>query len=69
MDGRYGTWNIRIHHSVELLPLGRPKHRWRGNIKECLKEMGWDDVEGIHVAQDRHIWRTFVNMFVNLRNL
>jgi hypothetical protein len=32
-------------------PLGRPRHRWEGNIKMNLKDvMKW-----IHVAQDRQV--------------
>jgi hypothetical protein len=34
-------------------PLGRPRSRWEGNIKVDLREIGWDDMEWIHLAQDR----------------
>jgi hypothetical protein len=26
-------------------PLGRPRHRWEGNIKMGVKDMGWGGVE------------------------
>jgi hypothetical protein len=34
-------------------PLGRPKRRWEDNIKTDLREVGWEDVDWIHLAQDR----------------
>jgi hypothetical protein len=33
--------------------LGRPRRRWEGNIRMDLREMGWEGVDWIHVAQDR----------------
>jgi hypothetical protein len=29
------------------------RHRWEDNIKSDLKDIRYDDVEGINVAQDR----------------
>jgi hypothetical protein len=37
------------------------------NIKVDLREIGWDGVEWIDVAQDRDQWRALVNMVMNLR--
>jgi hypothetical protein len=34
-------------------PLGRPRGRWECNIKFDLKEMGWEGVYWIHMAEDR----------------
>jgi hypothetical protein len=33
--------------------LGRPGHRWRNNIKMNIKEIGWESMDWIHLAQDR----------------
>jgi predicted membrane protein len=33
--------------------LGRPRRSWVGNIKMDLRELGWDDIDWIHVVQDR----------------
>jgi hypothetical protein len=30
--------------------LGRPRHRWVGNIKMVLREVGWGGMDGIDVA-------------------
>jgi hypothetical protein len=36
-----------------LHPLGRLKHRWEDNIRMDLREIWWEDVDWIHLAQDR----------------
>jgi hypothetical protein len=43
-------------------PLGRPRHRWAGNIKMDLRDLVWDGAGWIDVAQDRDKWRALVNM-------
>jgi hypothetical protein len=47
--------------------LRRPRHRWEDNIRMELKEIGWESVDWIHVAQDRDCWGALVNMVVNLQ--
>jgi hypothetical protein len=37
------------------------------NIKMDLREIGWDGIDWIDVAQDRDPWRAFVNTVKNLR--
>jgi hypothetical protein len=32
-----------------------------------LREIGWDGMDRIYLAQDRHQWRAVVNMIVNLQ--
>jgi hypothetical protein len=36
------------------------------NIKMDLREIGWEDVDWMHLAQDRHQWQALVNMVMNL---
>jgi hypothetical protein len=50
-------------------PLGRPKRRWDGYVRMELREMGWEDVDWIHVGQDRDQRLALVNAPVNLRFL
>jgi hypothetical protein len=47
--------------------LGRPRHRWVGNIKMDLREVGWDSMDRIDPAQERDKWRALVNTVMNLR--
>jgi hypothetical protein len=47
-------------------PLGRPKCIWLENIKLYLREIEWDGMEWLHLAQDRDQWRALVNTIMNL---
>jgi hypothetical protein len=48
-------------------PLGRPRRRWVDNIQMDLREIGWDGMDWIGMAQDRDQWRTLVKTVINLR--
>jgi hypothetical protein len=41
-------------------PLGRLRRRWVDHIKMDLREIGWDDMDLIYLAQDRDQWRALV---------
>jgi hypothetical protein len=47
--------------------LGKFRHRREDNIKTALREIGWNDMDWINVAQDRDQWRAFVNRIMDLR--
>jgi hypothetical protein len=48
-------------------PLGRPRPMWVENIKMDLREIGWDSMDSIDLAQHRDQWRALVNTVMNLR--
>jgi hypothetical protein len=39
---------------------GGSRHRWK-NIKKDLKEIMWDNVDSIHVPQERNQWTQQLN--------
>jgi hypothetical protein len=45
--------------------VGRPRRRWADNIKVDLREIGWDYMNWIDLAQDNNQCR--VNTIMNLR--
>jgi hypothetical protein len=47
--------------------VGRPRRRREDNIKIDLREIGFGDVDWIHLAQDRDTWQAVVNTVMNLR--
>jgi hypothetical protein len=47
-------------------PVGRPRHRWEDNVKMDLREIGLEDMDWIHLAEDRDWWQAFVNTVMNL---
>jgi hypothetical protein len=48
-------------------PLGRPRRRWVDTIKMDLREIEWDGMDWIKLAQDRDQWWALVNTVMNLR--
>jgi hypothetical protein len=48
-------------------PLGRPRRRWVDNVKMDLREIEWDGMDWIDLAQDRDHWMALVNTIMNLR--
>jgi hypothetical protein len=47
--------------------LGTPRPRWVDNIKMDLREIGYDSMDWIDLAQDRDQWRALVSTVMNLR--
>jgi hypothetical protein len=45
----------------------RPRCRWVDNIKIDLREIGWNGMDWIDLAQGRDRWRALVNAVMNLR--
>jgi hypothetical protein len=48
-------------------PLGRPRSRRVDNVKMNFREIGWDGMDWIKLAQVRDQWRALVNMVMNFR--
>jgi hypothetical protein len=46
--------------------LGRPRCGWE-DIRMGLREIEWEGVDWIHLAQDRDQWRAAVNTVMKLR--
>jgi hypothetical protein len=62
--GRRGMHNrISVGKPEGKRPVGRPRHMWVDNIKMHLREIGWDGMDWIDLAQDRGQWKALVNIF------
>jgi hypothetical protein len=48
-------------------PVGRPKYRWEDDIRMDIREVGWEGVDWIHLAQDRDQWWAVVKTVMNLQ--
>jgi hypothetical protein len=48
-------------------PLGRPKLKWVDNIKMDLRDIEWDGMDWIDLAQNRDQWKALLNTVMNLR--
>jgi hypothetical protein len=67
MGEKRNAYRILVGKPEGERPLGKPRRRWVYNIKMDLREIGWEDVDWIDLAQDRDQWRALVNMVMNLR--
>jgi hypothetical protein len=61
------AYRILVEEAEGRRPLGRPRRRWVDNIKMDLREIEWDGVDWIDMAQDRDQWRALVNTVLNHR--
>jgi hypothetical protein len=50
LDGFFG---ILTRNQNGKIPFGRPRHKWKGNIKLGFKELQPEDMERILLAQDK----------------
>jgi hypothetical protein len=53
MGGACSIFGVRNAYKMWLeykRPLGKPRHRWKDNIKINLMAIGWEDVDWIHLA-------------------
>jgi hypothetical protein len=49
---KFNAYRILMGKTRRKKTLERPKRRWVNNIKMDLKEMGWDGIDWIGLAQD-----------------
>jgi hypothetical protein len=45
-----GAYSVLVRRPEGRRPLGRPRRRWKDNIKMDLREIGFGDVDWIHWA-------------------
>jgi hypothetical protein len=45
---------------------GRPRRRWKDNVKTNLREIGWGGMDWIDMDHDGNRWKALVNMVMNL---
>jgi hypothetical protein len=64
-EGR-SVYRVLVGKPEGKRPLGRPRRRWKNNIKMDLTETGIDGANWIRLAQDRVQWRVLVNTVMNL---
>jgi hypothetical protein len=60
------SYRILVGKPERKRPLGRPRRRLVDNIKIDLREIGWDGMDWIDLAQDRDQWRALVNTVMNI---
>jgi hypothetical protein len=67
MEEMKNAYTILVGEPEGKKPLRRPRRRWEDNIRTDLKEIGWEGVDWIHLAQDRNQRRDLMNTVMKLR--
>jgi hypothetical protein len=67
MGEKRNAYRIFVGQTEGKRLLGRPRRRWVDNIKIDLRDIGWDGVDWIDIAQDRDQWKDLVIKVLNLR--
>jgi hypothetical protein len=66
MEEKRNAYRVLVGKPEGKRPLGRPRCRCVDNIKIDLREIEWDGMDRIDLAQDRDQWRALVNTVMNL---
>ena len=66
IEEKRGVCRVLVRKPEGEIPLGRPKRRWKDNIKIYIQEVGCGDRDWIELAQNRDRWRSLVNVVMNL---
>jgi hypothetical protein len=69
MGEKMNAYRILVGKQERKRPLGRPRRKWVDDIKMDLREIRWDAMDWIGLAQNRDQWRTLLNAVMNLRVL
>jgi len=64
---RRGQYRVLVGKPEGKRPFAGPRHRWEGNIKTDLQEVGCRGMDWIELAQDRDKWQALVSTVMNLR--
>jgi hypothetical protein len=67
MGEKRGVRMVLVGKPEGKRPMGRPRHRWKDNIRMDLQEVGCGGMDWIGQGQDGNIWRAIVNAVMILR--
>jgi len=67
MGERRGVYRVLVGKSEGKKQIGRPRCRWKDNIKMDLQEVRCGGMDWNDLAQDRDRWRALLNLVRNVR--
>ena len=66
---RRGIYIVLVGSQEATRLLGRPRHRWEGNSKMDLQEVGCGGMDWIELAEEMFRWLAHMNLVMNLQIL
>jgi hypothetical protein len=67
MEKKRNVYRILVGKPEGKRPVGRARRRWVDNIKMDFREIGWDSMDWIDLAQDGDQWNVLVNTVMNFQ--
>ena len=67
MGERRGVHRVLVGKPEGKRPLGRPRNRWKYNIKMNLQEVGGGYGDWMELAQDRDRWPALLSTVMNTK--
>jgi hypothetical protein len=61
------AYEVSVGKPRRKRPSGRPRRRWEDDIRIDVREIRWEFVDWMHLAEARDQWWTVVNTVVNLQ--
>ena len=62
MEESRSAFRVLTGNPTGKRPLGRPRHRWKDNIKMDFKEIGINTRNCVDLHHDRDYWKALVNV-------
>jgi hypothetical protein len=66
MSEMRNAYKVLVGKTEGKIPLCRTRRRWQDDIRMGLRKIGWENVDWIHLARDRDMWRALVNTIIKL---
>jgi hypothetical protein len=65
MGERRHAYRVLVEKLKENTPLQKPRRRWEDNIRNYIKDIGWEGFYWTDLVQDKGKLWVFVNMVMN----
>jgi hypothetical protein len=61
------AYKLLVGKPEEKKPRGRSRRRWEDNVRNNLREIGWEGTDSIHLGYNKYHWRAVLKTAMNFR--